>query len=107
MAFWYILIGIISKLVDCTDGLFGDMCQNKCGQCSNLSQCHHIDGTCLGGCQPGYISEFCNQCKFTIQLYVKWLFISHNYTVFRKINCQCLGYIFHQNDSMIIGKENH
>lgn len=49
--------------LECTDGLYGDMCQNQCGHCSNLSQCHHINGTCLSGCQPGYSSEFCNQCE--------------------------------------------
>lgn len=68
------------NFVECPDGLYGEMCQNKCGHYSNQSKCHHINGTCMNGCLPGYKSEFCNQCtlihiavvyvqRFTLLLY--------------------------------------
>lgn len=53
----------ISIFAECNDGMFGDLRQSQCGHCLDLSKCHHVNGTCLDGCKPGYISKFCNQCK--------------------------------------------
>lgn len=49
--------------IDCTGSMFGDGCLSQCGQCAVNLQCHHINGTCLNGCKPGYNLQFCNECK--------------------------------------------
>lgn len=50
------------------DGKYGAGCQSVCGHCDNLTQCHHVDGTCLSGCLPGYRLEQCKERKYTINL---------------------------------------
>lgn len=63
--FLHVLNNIFLKA--CTAGLYGDMCQHQCGHCLNISKCE-VYGTCLSGCQPGYTSEFCNECEL-----VNWI----------------------------------
>nr|XP_022308872.1 uncharacterized protein LOC111114722 isoform X2 [Crassostrea virginica] len=45
---------------ECTNGTYGNGCQQRCGHCKDLKQCHHVNGTCLDGCGPGYEGEFCS-----------------------------------------------
>ena len=45
---------------ECTNGTYGNGCQQRCGHCKDLKQCHHVNGTCLDGCGPGYDGEFCS-----------------------------------------------
>ncbi|XP_078329798.1 uncharacterized protein LOC144624229 isoform X3 [Crassostrea virginica] len=49
--------------LECQDGKYGDGCQMDCGRCRNLKQCHHVNGTCLSGCEQGYIGEKCIFCE--------------------------------------------
>lgn len=53
-------------IAECNDGMYGDRCKNQCGHCSNMSQCHHVNGTCLTGCQPGYTNGFCKERTFVL-----------------------------------------
>lgn len=46
--------------LDCSEGFYGDECENKCGYCINSTKCHHVNGTCMDGCEPGYKGEYCN-----------------------------------------------
>lgn len=41
-------------LSDCEGGMYGDNCSVPCGNCFRSEQCHHINGTCLNGCDSGY-----------------------------------------------------
>lgn len=52
--------------LECTDGMFGDKCSKACGYCKDMSQCNHVDGTCINGCQPGYTSKLCKQRAFIL-----------------------------------------
>nr|XP_022306415.1 platelet endothelial aggregation receptor 1-like isoform X2 [Crassostrea virginica] len=45
----------------CAVGFYGDGCQKQCRHCINMMQCHHVNGTCLGGCEPGYKGDNCMQ----------------------------------------------
>lgn len=45
----------------CDGGTYGDNCILTCGNCEESEQCHHIDGTCMNGCDSGYQSVKCNQ----------------------------------------------
>ena len=42
-------------------GLFGEKCNGTCGNCSNGDPCHHINGSCLHGCDPNYQGLFCTE----------------------------------------------
>lgn len=55
-------------LVECDEGKFGLGCTELCGNC-RLSvieemedwKCHHVDGYCIYGCNPGYYGDRCLQ----------------------------------------------
>lgn len=46
---------------ECDNGLFGRNCTSTCGKCVGAEQCHHINGTCLNGCDPGYKGADCTK----------------------------------------------
>ena len=50
-----------SDSTECVDGFYGDGCRNTCGHCTDMTQCHHVTGTCLEGCNPGYMGNDCMQ----------------------------------------------
>ena len=47
----------------CVNGYYGKECNNTCGYCLDLSDCFHINGTCLNGCESGYIGDLCKSSK--------------------------------------------
>lgn len=47
--------------IDCDSNMFGQDCREKCGECVNKEHCHHINGTCLNGCNQGYRGLECKQ----------------------------------------------
>ncbi|XP_078328171.1 uncharacterized protein LOC111117395 [Crassostrea virginica] len=44
----------------CPDQMYGQSCLFPCGNCSKGETCHHVNGTCLYGCNVGTQGE---QCK--------------------------------------------
>ena len=47
--------------IECDRGKFGRGCREICGQCKGNNTCHHINGTCMEGCNPGFIGLQCDQ----------------------------------------------
>lgn len=47
--------------IECDGGLFGMNCSIPCKHCLNNQQCHHINGACANGCDPGYIGNTCTE----------------------------------------------
>lgn len=47
--------------LECPVGLYGDHCNNNCGNCLNNTNCHHVNGTCSEGCDPGYYEHNCTE----------------------------------------------
>uniref|UniRef100_K1QL38 Scavenger receptor class F member 2 n=1 Tax=Magallana gigas TaxID=29159 RepID=K1QL38_MAGGI len=43
----------------CNKGFYGVDCNEKCGHCREVNQCHHINGTCLTGCAAGFMGNLC------------------------------------------------
>lgn len=41
--------------------MYGPVCSQICGACINSTQCHHINGSCLQGCDPGYRGQKCDE----------------------------------------------
>ena len=55
------------SFVECADGNYGPGCSGTCGSCAGGdSACNHIDGTCAGGCSPGWTTGLCNQGKLLL-----------------------------------------
>lgn len=52
----------------CDNGYYGNECNNTCGYCLDLSDCFHINGTCLNGCESGYIGDLCKSSKLISQI---------------------------------------
>lgn len=46
--------------VACNNKGYGEKCSTPCGNCLGLAQCHHLNGTCMDGCDPGYKDSACN-----------------------------------------------
>nr|XP_022291075.1 uncharacterized protein LOC111102569 isoform X2 [Crassostrea virginica] len=43
----------------CPKGTYGANCNNTCGHCLGQGRCQLTNGTCLNGCEPGYIGNLC------------------------------------------------
>ena len=52
---------IKSIFPECGNNTFGEGCTGVCGLCSENEQCHHINGTCLNSCAPGFRGLKCDQ----------------------------------------------
>ena len=50
-------------LSECDLGTYGDMCNEKCGNCQDQTKCHHSNGTCLSGCNYGFQGALCKTRK--------------------------------------------
>ncbi|XP_056002092.1 multiple epidermal growth factor-like domains protein 10 isoform X2 [Ostrea edulis] len=44
---------------ECDGRKYGEGCQYECGKCKDMVQCHHINGTCLNECEPGFKEGRC------------------------------------------------
>jgi hypothetical protein len=53
-------------MIGCDDDKYGAGCQQRCGWCLNSEQCHHINGACLNGCNPGYQGLNCKGIEHLI-----------------------------------------
>ena len=53
-------------IIVCGDRKFGQGCMEPCGHCVAMKQCHHVNGSCLNGCDRGYQGIECTEgCTFT------------------------------------------
>ena len=52
----------------CDGKKYGVNCTEDCGSCLNLEQCHHVNGSCLNGCNAGYRSQDCTEGKRLIRM---------------------------------------
>ena len=48
---------------ECKAGEFGQNCTESCGNCVQNEACHHVNGSCLNGCDAGYEGTNCTQGK--------------------------------------------
>ena len=48
---------------ECNDTHYGQDCNHTCGHCWDHTQCHHVNGSCLGGCEEGFIGDKCMKGK--------------------------------------------
>lgn len=50
-------------VTECKGLMYGKDCNISCGHCLASEQCHHINGTCMNGCDNGYQGINCTQGK--------------------------------------------
>ena len=50
----------------CDDGMYGVNCSKTCGACEDNEACHHINGSCLTGCDRGYYGQRCEKGNFVL-----------------------------------------
>ena len=43
----------------CSKGMYGFDCNETCGNCYDQSECHPGNGTCLNGCNDGFLGKLC------------------------------------------------
>lgn len=48
-------------ITECDGGKYGPVCSLACGACINSTKCHHINGSCLQGCGPGFKGQKCDK----------------------------------------------
>uniref|UniRef100_K1QM59 Receptor-type tyrosine-protein phosphatase zeta n=1 Tax=Magallana gigas TaxID=29159 RepID=K1QM59_MAGGI len=48
-------------ITECDGGKYGRGCSLTCGACINNTPCHHINGSCLQGCGPGFKGQKCDE----------------------------------------------
>ena len=63
-------------LIACSNGTYGKECNHTCGYCLDQDECHHINGTCVKGCDPGYLGDVCKTGTYTD---CDWYICVHTY----------------------------
>lgn len=43
----------------CSKGMYGFDCNETCGNCYDQKECHPGNGTCLNGCNDGFLGKLC------------------------------------------------
>lgn len=54
---------IFAVVTECTGLMYGQNCNISCGHCIKSDECHHINGTCMNGCNIGYQGLHCTEGK--------------------------------------------
>lgn len=71
------------RIPDCDGNLYGENCSMHCGHCVRSEQCHHINGTCMNGCDSGYQGSICMEGSF-------WFAVGSNF----KISISICNYLY-------------
>lgn len=85
---------VCNSSTDCDNNKFGERCNKSCGHCLGLEQCHHINGTCMNGCDSGYESELCTKGKTSYSNHSrKTLHFDFNFceSSYKGLSCSQLG----------------
>ena len=53
----------------CDDRMYGVNCSEECGACVQDEGCHHINGSCLNGCDKGYHGQKCDKGNSSLLSY--------------------------------------
>ncbi|XP_061194994.1 multiple epidermal growth factor-like domains protein 10 [Saccostrea echinata] len=49
----------------CDGNEYGDSCNETCRKCMDSEPCHHVNGSCVNGCESGYQGNKCDRvCDF-------------------------------------------
>lgn len=76
--------------------MYGENCGIACGNCLAKEQCHHINGTCMNGCDRGYQGSKCTEGDHCYLMLKTWFFnskymIYYSVMMFFYLECDELG----------------
>lgn len=76
--------------------MYGENCGIACGNCLAKEQCHHINGTCMNGCDRGYQGSKCTEGDHCYLMLKTWCFnskymIYYSVMMFFYLECDELG----------------
>lgn len=76
--------------------MYGENCGIACGNCLAKEQCHHINGTCMNGCDRGYQGSKCTEDDHCYLMLKTWCFnskymIYYSVMMFFYLECDELG----------------
>lgn len=63
---------IFINIPECPSGSYWLACTLTCGNCRDVNQCNHINGTCLTGCSAGYMGDLCKTREYTCVCIYSW-----------------------------------
>lgn len=73
---------LLPYLTVCDVGMYGDNCSRPCGHCLESVKCHHINGTCINGCDSGYQGSHCTEGEHSkIYIHIKLCFLKKSVKV--------------------------
>lgn len=79
--------------LECNQGTYGKDCQHRCGSCINQTHCYYVNGTCLEGCDTGYLGDKCvdgnTESHFFLKLYLPSLYYGMERPDEKKMNLIC------------------
>lgn len=63
----------------CDAAWYGAGCKFQCGHCIGEDSCHHVNGSCLLGCQKGFTGDLCfnRKCCICVLLIIVYLIQNH------------------------------
>lgn len=53
-------------ITECNGKSYGQKCQQNCGNCKNNEQCHHVNGSCMNGCDSGFYGTKCDLSTYML-----------------------------------------
>lgn len=80
--------------------MYGYNCSILCGKCFESEQCHHVNGTCMNGCDSGYQGEHCtegNSVGFFLGKYYFFLQLRITKKIFCHFLVECQDNFFGRN----------
>lgn len=73
----YIHISFMYLACDAT--WYGAGCKFQCGHCIGEDNCHHVNGSCLLGCQKGFTGDLCFNRKWCICVLLIIVYLIQNH----------------------------
>ena len=53
----------LDTVLECEQFTYVLVCNQACGNCSKGEQCHHVNGSCLNGCEVGMYGDKCDNSE--------------------------------------------
>lgn len=59
------LLANIWYIIECDPGFYGIKCSDVCSEhCADPMSCDHVNGSCMTGCQDGFLGSKCTESKY-------------------------------------------
>ena len=76
--------------LECYNNTYGQDCAETCGHCRDSKPCHHINGSCVNGCAPGFKGSQCVEGKQLFPTKMFYIYMSNDAFETFVQKCICL-----------------